>query len=130
MNDQNFNMQSWASKIPENFTELRKCALESKVDLPYTLEALGLPCYNSTRLPLDEFLDNPQDTIDKVPSNRYWLQFIPKDAATPRETYLDIKHDDLFSFVKKSSRMKFGSYTLYVSEYANNLYGGNIVIGQ
>ncbi len=122
-------MSEYAKQLPSEYAELKVHALETRNDLPYSLASLRLPCYRNCFMPLGSFLETPiDDTLARINSDRYWLQFLPSNPIDPRITHHDIPRSELDDFIRANLPNSIGQYTLHLSEFADNICGGNIVV--
>lgn len=122
-------MAAWERGIPAGvYPELKMWASETKQDVPETPESLGLPHYRQLRLPVGVFLSSSDQVIAELSCEKYWFQLTP-EPPHKKVTVVDVLSNELRNTVESQSQSYSRKTSLLISEYANNLFGGNIVIG-
>lgn len=91
------------------------------------LKKFDLPRLNFIKMPLKEFFSDQKNAFRNLDSKKYYVNLISKNL--PRLRAINLNKQEIISFIKKSiNERKISEYTLILSEYYENLYGGNSII--
>lgn len=124
------NINDWA----EAARELKKYKEANTIDEPRNvgfekLDKLDLPRYKRINLPLVEFLGNPTTTLSEIGSEKFYISLIPNAKELPRYGTSGLSAEEVLSYINEHvTTNNQENYTLFVQEYFDNLYGGNIII--
>ena len=123
-------MATWERHISSDlYPDLKMWAAETKQQVIETPESLGLPCYKQLHVPLGLFLENPDQFTSELSSQKYWFQLTSVSQQT-KITVVDVHSDELQDAVASVDTTRPDDTSLLLSEYADNLFGGNIVVGE
>lgn len=138
---QHNNMQRWGSAIGRlarklDNADLRNITKETsvtKVDCAKEFEALNLPGYVRTIESLSTFLANGEPNTAGMKTDRFWFQLIPSTPNGNKITVLDKTREDIYPQVQtiiRDNGISPQEYSLLVSEFLENRYGGQMVISK
>jgi len=127
------SINDWANSLEEvGMQELAKCLSEGeevKIAGLKKLEELALPHLKRETMYLSAFLDNPEMHFEQLNSQKFYVNLIGGVKESIRIRSINLTRSQVLQFisdtVKKSETEHF---TIILSEYYDNMYGGNIVI--
>ncbi len=92
------------------------------------LNTIGLPVYERIQIPLKEFLDDPDVTLDEFDHLFYYATLNPRNLNLQRHSKTGLSRQDLTRFIgSRIDTNMIGKYDLILQEFEENVYGGTIV---
>ncbi len=126
------NINSWAQSLKEASCELGNGLYQNKAEQYRKLQETSLPQYNRIEnVEVSYFLDNPESAVSELSSERFFISLIPKKEGMPRYGKAGLDVDQVVSFIKEKLDLDdINKYQITINEYFENLFGGNLVVGQ
>jgi hypothetical protein len=123
------NMESWAAGFRDCGQHFQAQsmidAIGDKGAILKNLKKMGLPTYDLVVLGLDMFLRTQDRVLDVMDFPMYWVTMIPLSSRLPKITRLGLSQSDVLDFAHENAGEQ-ENYDMLISEYENNVYGGNI----
>ncbi len=126
------NINSWARVLREADFKLGDRLYQNKTEQYQKLKKTGLPQYNKVEnVEISCFLSNPEAVVSSLDSQRYFVSLIPKKQTMPRYGKAGIDVNQIVDYIKENIDLKNQTeYQITINEYFENLFGGNMVMGQ
>ncbi|MDD4332589.1 MAG: hypothetical protein PHT51_00565 [Patescibacteria group bacterium] len=125
------NINDWAKALEKVNPKLSAALNEDRSIGIKNLKKLNLPRYKDNHLALTDFLQDPQKGIKNLKTTTFAFNLIPLEKNMPRNGGYDKNIDQIISFVnQRIAKEEQINYDIIISQYFENIYGGNIIVGE
>jgi len=122
-------INEWAYAIRKGNQRLAELLDEDRLTGFRAMEKLRLPHYKQETVALVKFLYDPQKYLEKVGSQKFYVNLLPQKEQLTRYRQIDLLPEEVVSFVQEHvPASQVDNYLMVLSEFYENQYSGNIII--
>ena len=122
-------INDWAHAVRKGNRNLADQLDEDRLIGFRAIEGLGLPRFRQETMIFSEFLRNPQEYLDRIGSQKFYVNLPPRKEGLKRYRQIDLSRDEVLPFIQEHvSASQSCDYTMVLFEFYENQYSGNIVI--
>lgn len=127
------SINDWANSLEEvglqELAERLSEGEEVKMAGLKKLEELALPHLKRETIKLSSFLVNPKKYFEHLNSQKFYVNLVGGISAKVRMRSINLTRSQVLQFISDNvKKLETEYFTLILSEYYNNIYGGNIVV--
>jgi hypothetical protein len=122
-------INDWARSVRKGNPHLADQLDEDRLVGFRAIEGLGLPRFRQETMILSEFLHNSQEYLDRIGSQKFYVNLPPRKEGLTRYRQIDLSRDEVLPFIQEHvPASRSCDYMIVLFEFYENQYGGNIVI--
>lgn len=122
-------INEWARAIRNGNQKLAQQLDEDRLTGFRAMEKLRLPHYKQETIALAAFLHDPQEYLERIGSQKFYVNLLPRKGQLIRYRQIDLSQEEVVPFVQEHvPASQVEHYLIVLSEFYENQYSGNIVI--
>lgn len=125
------NINDWAKALREKYPQLAETLDEDKGEGIRGIEELNLPRYKKITTTLEDFEGHTDEYLGEIGSQRFYISLTPREKGLERFGKANLDKQGVLDYISENiSPDSKGKYNIVLQQYFDNIYGGNIVIGE